>query len=581
MSIKILDPAVANQIAAGEVVERPASVVKELLENSLDAGCCSVKINLEKGGIGLISIKDDGLGIAKDELPLALSRHATSKISSFDDLSAVVSLGFRGEALASITSVSRLNLKSSASENGKGWQIDSDGYSEKYTLKPVAHARGTTIVVRDLFFNTPARRKFMRSERTELKTIEDMVKRLSISRFDVAFELVHEGKSLLKIPAATTSALQQQRVAAIFGQSFIENALTIDVASAGLKCWGWVAQPTFSRGQADMQYFYVNGRFIRDKLIAHAVKLAYQDVLYHGRHPAYMLFLEIDPKAVDVNVHPTKHEVRFRESRLVHDFVYSAVKKAVADLTPAQMEPQAAGKLNYQAQSNYSYMRQAAMPLQVAEQVSSYAELAAVKNSDADATTTPPLGFALGQLQGIYILAENEKGLVLVDMHAAHERVTYEKLKKSYSQANFQVQPLLVPLTCEVSESEADAVEEFQTQLAALGLTVERRSLQTVMIKSAPVILMRANHAQLLQDVLADFVSYGDSKRISAHANEILSTMACHGSVRAHHRLTIAEMNALLRDMEATENINQCNHGRPTWQQLTLGQLDKLFARGQ
>ena len=526
MTIKRLDPAVANQIAAGEVVERPASVVKELLENSLDAGSHQVKITLEKGGVGLISIKDDGLGIAKDELALALSRHATSKISSFDDLTAVVSLGFRGEALASITSVSRLTLQSSTDSNGKGWQVQSDGYSESLIVKPTAQSRGTIITVRDLFFNTPARRKFLRSEKTELKTIEDMVKRLSLSRFDVAFELVHEGKTLINCPVAKTPAQQQQRVAAVFGKGFLDNALTLDAESAGLRCWGWVAQPTFSRSQADMQYFYVNGRFIKDKLIAHAVKLAFQDVLYHGRYPAYILFLEIDPKAVDVNVHPTKHEVRFRESRLVHDFVYSMVKKTLKDVTPAEMTPQAAGGLDYSRFADGGAMQQSAMPLRVAEQASGYAELVATQPHQSAGQTVPPLGFALGQLMGVYILAENDKGLIIVDMHAAHERVTYEKLKKAYANACFQVQPLLVPITCEVSEKEADAVDDFQAELQALGLTIERRSVQSVVIKAIPTMLHKGNHEQLIRDVLSDFVTYGDSKRITAHCQEILSTMA-------------------------------------------------------
>lgn len=586
MTIKRLDPAVANQIAAGEVVERPASVVKELLENSLDAGSHAVTIRLEKGGIGLISIKDDGLGMPKEDLALALSRHATSKISSFEDLLSVASLGFRGEALASITSVSRLRLASSADASQKGWVLESDGYSEALDLKPLAHARGTTIEVKDLFFNTPARRKFLKTERTELKAIEEVVKRVALSRFDVAFELSHEAKNLLRLPKAGVEAEKFKRLQSVFGQAFVENAVTVDANTAGVKLWGWLAQPAFSRSQADMQYFYVNGRFIKDKLVSHAVKLAYQDVLYHGRFPAFCLFLEIDPQTVDVNVHPTKHEVRFRESRLVHDFIYSTVKKALADVRPA--EPMRNAPVSTPMPSSIHYLsrplQQTSMPLQVQEQVTQYAALNTVTSAAAitpASTEIPPLGFAIAQLKGIYILAENTKGLIIVDMHAAHERITYEKLKQAYAKADFQSMPLLVPIDLQVSEKEADVVDVLQADLSALGLCVERRSLDSIVIKAIPVLLKKGDSAQLVRDVIADFITFGNSKRITAHCNEILSTMACHGAVRANHRLTLAEMNALLRDMEVTERSGQCNHGRPTWQQLCLSELDKLFLRGR
>lgn len=593
-AIKLLDPAVANQIAAGEVVERPASVVKELLENSLDAGSHHIKINLEKAGVELISIKDDGLGMSKDDLPLALCRHATSKIESFDDLSSVVSLGFRGEALASIASVSRLRLASSNERNGKGWEIESDGYHDNWDIKPVAHSMGTTIEVRHLFFNTPARRKFLKTEKTELSAIEDVVKRIALSRFDVAFELIHDQKSLLKLPAATRDDVKAQRLQAVFGQEFLNNSIAVDLSSAGLKLWGWIAQPTYSRSQADMQYFYVNGRFIKDKLISHAVKLAYQDVLYHGRQPVFILFLELDPKTVDVNVHPTKHEVRFRESRLIHDFIYSSIKKTLANVRPAditreiQYTPPAVdyNAASLRSASTAPFLRQTVMPLQVQEQMTHYATLHEEPQSSAAKIENTqeelhPLGYALAQLKGIYILAENAEGLIIVDMHAAHERVTYEKLKTAFANADFQSLPLLVPIQLQLSEKEADVVETLQADLSALGLQIERRSIDRVVIKAIPILLKDGNAEQLVRDILADFISYGSSERIKEHCNEILSTMACHGSVRANHRLSIPEMNALLRDMERTERSSQCNHGRPTWQKISLAELDKLFLRGR
>lgn len=415
-TIKRLDPAVANQIAAGEVVERPASVVKELLENSLDAGSHHIKITLEKGGVDLIAIKDDGLGMSKDDLPLAISRHATSKIANFEDLLSVVSLGFRGEALASITSVSRLKLASSDQESGKGWAIESDGYRDNWDIKPTAMARGTTIEIRDLFFNTPARRKFLKTEKTELGAIEDIVKRIALSRFDVAFDLMHDQKSLLKLAKADREELKAQRLQAVFGQEFLNNSIVIDAESVGLRLWGWIAQPTYSRSQADMQYFYVNGRFIKDKLISHAVKLAYQDVLYGSRFPVFILFLEIDPKAVDVNVHPTKHEVRFRESRLVHDFIYSVIKKTLSDVRPADMTSMPAyaatsSSTAYHAPSTTTtsapFLRQTIMPLQVQEQMTQYAVLNQAPETTVTVaeikTEVPPLGYALAQLKGIYL----------------------------------------------------------------------------------------------------------------------------------------------------------------------------------
>lgn len=607
MRIHQLDPALANQIAAGEVVERPASVVKELLENSLDADSHHITITLDKGGIQLIRIQDDGVGMSQQDLPLALSRHATSKIASFEDLLSVASLGFRGEALASVTSVSRLTLSSSVDDSGQGWQLASDGYSSDLTVKPVAHSKGTTIAVRDLFFNTPARRKFMRTERTEFGYCEDIIKRLALSRFDVAFQLTHNQKEIFRLPVADTQVEKEQRLSRVFGQPFLDSAVMVDIAAAGLRLWGWVAEPKFSRSQMDMQYFYVNGRFIKDKLVTHAIRQAYQDVLFHGRHPAYVLFLEIDPATVDVNVHPTKHEVRFREGRLVHDFVFKSIHKALADIRPSNQVASATKLPVFEANTVISspvlpeakaafVKTQTHMPFMAQAQVTEYAKLQSTPArsvpTSAEAlsvatveapveTPVPPLGYAIAQLKGIYILAENVNGLVIVDMHAAHERITYERLKQAYANADFKSQPVLIPVTVEVSVKEADLVEAEAALFSALGLRVQRLSETTLSVREVPLLLKNGDIAQLLKDVIADLVTNGVSHRIDHDSNVLLATMACHGSVRANHRLTIPEMNALLRDMENTERAGQCNHGRPTWRQMTVKELDGLFLRGQ
>jgi len=615
--IQLLSPRLANQIAAGEVVERPASVVKELLENSIDAGAMRLEIDVEQAGIKLIRIRDDGAGIEKDDLSLALSRHATSKIYELEDLEAVNSLGFRGEALASISSVSRLTLTSRRKGNDQAWQVETEGRDMQAQLSPAAHPQGTTVEMRDLFFNTPARRKFLKTENTEFKHLEEVVKRLALSRFDVAFTLRHNTRVIHQLRPADSQVEAERRVASVCGPAFVEQSLRVDVnaEASGLRLSGWIGLPTFSRSQADLQYFFVNGRMIRDKIVTHAVRQAYADVLYHGRHPAYVLYLDLDPALVDVNVHPTKHEVRFRETRLVHDFIFRSIHRVIGDVRPDSNSVPAAQTLQPTHQPQEMSYQQHNMPLQptresipanaVHEQVAAYGQLHNQGGSGyAGDTSTrslaggltparhimpaaesdeqiPPLGFAVAQLHGVYVLSQNQEGLILVDMHAAHERIVYERLKVAYEQEGVRSQPLLVPVSMAVSSREADAAEEYENLFQKLGFELARVSEESLVIRQVPVTLAKANVEQLLRDVLSDVLMFGSSRRIEEHTNELLGTMACHGAVRANRQLTVPEMNGLLRDMEATERSGQCNHGRPTWTQLSLSELDKLFMRGQ
>lgn len=636
MSIHKLDPLLANQIAAGEVVERPSSVIKEMLENSLDAGATHLDIEINQGGIELIKIRDDGCGIPKDELELALSRHATSKISNLHDLENVTSLGFRGEALASVSSVSRLKLTSRPEGQEAAWSIQAEGRLPDTKLEPSAHPKGTSIEVRDLFFNTPARRKFLRKDKTEFGHIETVVKRIILSRFDISLVLKHNGKTVLDVSKAHTQVEQEQRIAKVCGQEFINNAMFMDMDIGGMHLWGWVGLPTFSRSQTDMQYFYVNGRIVRDKMLSHAVKLAYKDVLYGGRFPAMVVFLEVDPAVVDVNVHPTKHEVRFRDSRVVHDFVHRSIKRVIADVRPSDSLPpqvvhetvnivqetnsddaktleQTFNQANLaQALDEVQNVASMVSPMRsnpvlrkshdIPEQMSLYRKLVLDDEPQPGEAITPtvraehelpkqehavqtaiipPLGYAVAQLKGIYILAENEYGMVIVDMHAAHERITYEQMKLAYADQSVQSQPLLLPINIKVNEQEAECVEEFSEVFNQFGFSVRRMGQESVVIQAVPVMLKDANVEQLIRDVIADLLTYENSERVEQHINELLGTMSCHGAVRANRRLTILEMNALLRDMEATERSGQCNHGRPTWTQMTLAQMDKLFLRGR
>ena len=592
MPIRPLPPQLVNQIAAGEVVERPSSVVKELLENSLDAGARRIEIDVEEGGRRLIRVRDDGLGIPRDELTLALSRHATSKLASLEELECIASLGFRGEALPSIASVSRLTLQSRTAGEDAGWSVQGDGSDRFAAPQPVAHAVGTSVEVRDLFFNTPARRKFLRTETTEYRHLEDVVRRIALSRFSVELVLRRNQKAVLHLPAAARLEEQERRVAELCGKPFMEQALHVEHEAAGLRIEGWIGLPTFSRSQPDLQNFFVNGRMVRDKLIAHAVRQAYQDVLYHGRHPAFVLYLSLDPAGVDVNAHPTKHEVRFRDSRLVHDFLFRSLHQVLAGVRPGADAPAAPAEPSWPEPGRLAapVPRQQPMSLPLREAAAGYQALlqgaagpvgAPAPAPGVEAEEVPPLGYALGQLHGIYILAQNREGLVLVDMHAAHERITYERLKAAQAGEGIRSQPLLVPLSLAVSRREADRAEQHRAELAALGVELDRLGPETLVVRQLPSLLIRGDAEALVRDILADLEGEGGSTRLQEAMNEVLSTMACHGSVRANRQLELAEMNALLRDMERTERSGQCNHGRPTWVRIGLEELDRLFLRGR
>ena len=608
MTIRTLPPQLINQIAAGEVVERPASAIKELVENAFDAGADRVEIEIEQGGMGLIRVRDNGCGINKEELPLALSRHATSKIASLEDLEKVLTMGFRGEALPSISSVSRLQLTSRPQGTSHAWQIQTDGGEQHFDLKPAAHPEGSTVEIRDLFYNTPARRKFLRSEKTEFQHIETVVRRMALSRMDVAITLFHNEREILRLPPSKNLSESPRRLEAILGQDFLEQSLPIEHSAADLRIHGWIGLPTFSRSQPDQQYFYVNGRLVRDKLVNVAIRQAFQDVLYHGRHPIYVLFLELDPTLVDVNAHPTKMEVRFRESRMVHDFLFSSIHRALGGATAgghsahrtANTDFSPGQRTNYgesSRSSGYHSERFASLPRDKQTQIAldtpslmgNYDRLLNPIEACQPSSITPPtgsdrdgrLGHAIAHLHGAFILAENAEGLILVDAHAAHERVTYERLKADQQLGDIPTQNLLLPISLDVTECEADAAEEQQSILATLGVELRRTGPTSVMATALPAQLPLADADQLIRDVLADFAHQGHSRRIEETLNQILATMACHGSVRANRPLSVPEMNALLRDMEATERSGQCNHGRPTWVQLTIQDLNGLFQRGR
>lgn len=592
MRIHLLPTQLINQIAAGEVVERPSTVVKELLENSFDAQATQISIEIEQGGSRLIKIRDNGFGISKEDLPLALSRHATSKIANLHDLEHVVSMGFRGEALPSISSVSRLSLISRVAEADCAWRVSADGSEQNFDPRPDPHPQGTTVEVRDLFYNTPARRKFLKTEKTEFSHIESVLQKLALSRFSIGFTLTHNQKEVFKLKPAHTELEQQQRIASVYGAEFINNAIRIDTAAAGLQLTGWVSAPTFSRSQADMQFFYVNGRLVRDKLIVHAVRQAYQDVLFSGRHPLFVLYLELDPSLVDANAHPAKLEIRFRESRLVHDFLFSSLHKALAKpnletnnvgwASPTETDVQSVSlAMQTLPASPYSPRQQNLLPFTVAETLQAYAHLYPQQEEAPQHQAIPPLGYAIAHLHDIYILSQTADGIVLVDAHAAHERVTYERLKQQHQQGAIVSQPLLLPIKIAVSAQEAEIVEQQQDFFHDLGFEVNRIAPEAIVLRASPALLANSDLAQLIQEVLAELCEYGSSEKIQNHYNELLATIACHGSVRAHRRLSIAEMNALLRDMEKTERSGQCNHGRPTWISLSKQDLDKFFLRGQ
>ena len=613
MPIRLLPDVLINQIAAGEVVERPASVVKELVENALDAGAGRVDIDLEEGGARLIRIRDDGSGMAPGDLPLAVSRHATSKIASLDELEAVATLGFRGEALPSIASVSRFAIASRARGEDRGARLDIEG-GRLGEVVPHPHPQGTTVEARDLFFNVPARRKFLKAERTELGHIEDWLRQLALARPKVELRLSHNGRLLRHYRPNGHDV--PRRLAEALGPEFLERALAVDHAQAGLRLSGWIGLPTASRSSADQQFFYVNGRAVRDRLVAHAVRQAYADVLYHGRHPSFVLFLELDPRRVDVNVHPAKHEVRFRDGRLVHDFLFRTLHEALADARPTEgvgapaspvgPVPSAVAGLPAWVGSH-----QSRLGLGVSDTVSAYralyaapslssagndqgmslvpalGEAGAVAGQDGapvaalEPADVPPLGFALAQLHGVYVLAQNSEGLVLVDMHAAHERITYERMKAAFAAADLRAQPLLVPEPMAVSEREADLAEQHAALLASLGFELRRSGPQSVVLRSVPALLADLDPKPLVLDALAELREHGTTRRVEEAVHGLMAGWACRTSVRANRRLTVSEMNALLRDMEATERAAQCNHGRPTYVQLALGEIDRLFLRGR
>ncbi|KAA6186384.1 DNA mismatch repair endonuclease MutL [Thiohalocapsa marina] len=613
-TIRPLPPQLINQIAAGEVVERPASVVKELVENSLDAGATRIEIDIERGGIKRIQVRDNGVGIGREQLALALSRHATSKIASLSDLESVATMGFRGEALPSIASVARLEIVSRTADEPHGWRLASDGSEQAGAPAPAAHAPGTTVEVHDLFFNVPARRKFLRTEKTELGHVEQLLRRMALARGEVAWRLQHNGRTVFDLPAGAAgkddwATAGVGRLRALLGEGFVAHGLTLDEQAVDLRLHGWIAQPAFARSQGDMQFFYVNRRLVRDKLVTHAVRQAYQDVLHHGRHPAYVLFLELPSWQVDVNVHPAKQEVRFREGRQTHDFLFRALHRRLAagvepmlsvgltaaattgPLAPADTrdaDRPVTGRPAAAFRGHAPAMRP--LDLRLRDQRAAYgAGFQFQHPSGGDGPSTqgatdagvPPLGFAIGQLNGVYVLAQVADGLIVVDMHAAHERIGYERLKRAVAEGELRRQPLLVPVAVQVSRAEAELAETQAALLRQLGLQVDRLGEGSLVVREVPAMLHNADAEGLLRDVLADLGAHGHSDRVREAMNAMLATMACHGAVRANRRLTLEEMNALLRDMERTERADQCNHGRPTWIKVSQQELDNLFLRGR
>ena len=636
-AIQLLPDLLINQIAAGEVIERPAAALKELLENSLDAGATDIAVQLEDGGIKLMRVRDNGKGIAKHELRLALMRHATSKIASLDDLQRVASMGFRGEALASMAAVAHLSLTSRTVHDTHGWKVDAlNGVAGEPA--PASHAPGTTVEMRDLYFNTPARRKFLKSEATEFAWCEEAFKRIALSRPDVAFSLQHNGKTIWQLPSSPLPqagegpggetgnsqstlcarravpaclperALQvrdvtMKRISAILGEEFGHAAVGVERQAAGLSLQGLAALPAYSRASRDAQYFFVNGRFVRDKVASHALRQAYQDILHHQRHPAFVLFLELPPEQVDVNVHPAKNEVRFRESQGIHQFIFHTLQQALS--IPASVAEDGtvrAGLKPAPTQSPY-FPKQQSMPLGVAEREAAYRlwEVQTGKWEEGrdkgetepafDATLpsfpfplheeVPPLGFALAQLSGIYILAQNARGLIVVDMHAAHERIVYERLKASMDAEKIATQPLLIPVSFHADALDVATAESEQDALKTLGFDIAPLSPNTLAVRAMPVLLKQSEAEAAARDVLDELREFGASRVLTERRNSLLATLACHGAVRANRILNVTEMNALLREMEQTERSGQCNHGRPTWFQISLAELDAMFMRGK
>lgn len=600
MSIARLPDALINQIAAGEVVARPASVVKELVENSLDAGARRIQIEVERGGIGLIRVTDDGAGMAPKELPLALERHATSKIRSLADLERIATLGFRGEALPSIAAVSRFSLTSRTADSPHAWRVEAQdgGLSEPL---PAPHPPGTQVSVRELFYNTPARRKFLRSERTEFDHLARVVLQLALAEPEVGLTLIHNGRTLWQLPPAIEARVVEGRLATLLGADFLRHALHLHHAGAALALAGWIAVPAFSRAQPDAQHLYINGRWVRDKGLAHAVRQAYRDVLHHQRHPAYVLHLSLDPESVDVNVHPAKHEIRLRDARQVHDFVARTLEEALAAVRPGPDAGHGISSMPGSAPDADSAPEQDRLALRVAEPAPAYAfpglesGAPAIRNAAFSAALAripadpvasagveaQPLGFALGQLHGIYLLAQNAAGLVVVDIHAAHERILYERLKILGATGPVPRQPLLMPVDISLSPAQADWVERWAPRWADWGLEVDRTGPAAATLRALPAGVPSRDPAGLFRDLLADLMAEGASARLEDQRQALMGSLACHGAVRAGRALTLPELNALLRDMERTERSGQCNHGRPTWVQMDRAALDRLFLRGR
>ncbi len=595
--VKALDDHLINKIAAGEVIERPASIVKELVENALDAGADRIRIDIEKGGIKRITITDNGQGIFNDDLPLALSRHATSKLIEEDDLYQIGTLGFRGEALPSIIAVSRFRIVTRTAESTHAWQLEVEGNSEMSTAQPAAAQPGTTVEVNDLFFNTPARRKFIRTETTEFNHIERVVRQLALSSMTVEFELIHNGRKIYHLPSAEQPAALKQRLKRLIGEDFVSNMIEVDVEATNISLSGWISRPTYTRSQRDRQYLFLNSRFIKDKTISHAITRAYKDVVYHDRHPALILYLNIDPKLVDVNVHPAKAEVRFRDGRAIHDFVYRSIKQAIAEHSPDRQISEQSTSISATQTSTGLLSPTASkvarpsqqMQMLVKESLQSYKTLYSqqdeqekpIVQEDKPDYDSAPLGYALGQLHGIYVVAQNEQGMVIVDMHAAHERITYEKLKAQHEAQNLVVQQLAIAVEIKLTQQEVEQAIQLKEVFSQTGFDIDLLTDTTIVVRSVPALLNKANTEQLVRDVLADLNEHGVTDQTEVLANTILSTSACHGSVRANRKLTLEEMNALLRQIEQTERSGQCNHGRPTWFSFELSQVDKWFKRGQ
>jgi DNA mismatch repair protein MutL len=588
-AICLLPDLLINQIAAGEVIERPASALKELLENSLDAGATEIAVQLESGGIKLLRVRDNGGGIAAEQLPLALMRHATSKIASLDDLQRVASMGFRGEALASMAAVAQITLISRNADGAHAWKIEAaDGTQSN--AAPAAHGQGTSVEMRELYFNTPARRKFLKSESTEYAWCEETFKRIALSRPDVAFSLQHNGKAVWQLSAHDLA----KRITAILGSEFGQHAVSVERHIGTLHLYGIAALPAYSRSTRDEQYFFVNGRFVRDKVLMHAVRQAYQDILHHQRHPAFVLFLDLPPEQVDVNVHPAKSEVRFRESQGIHQFVFHALHDALASplpettTTPARITPPPLAGEGWGEGSTQSFRHTQQQPFSfnVAQPQAAYRlweEAALVRDQENGPLQSEahPLGFALGQLSGIYILAQNQQGLVVVDMHAAHERIVYEKLKTAFDAQQMPTQPLLIPVTFATDTLDVATAEEEQEALLRLGFDLAPLSLTTLAVRAMPAMLKQSHAEAAAKEVLHELRDFGASRALTERRNELLSTLACHSAVRANQQLTLPEMNAILREMEQTERADQCNHGRPTWFQVTIAELDAMFMRGK